>query len=1369
MSIETRCAIGLIRGGTVRDQAELSRLIGVSRARVTQVMRLLDLAPDIQEAVLGGKVDGRGAELALRAVAEEPEWLAQRGAGPAGVSPLRRVAELGRFSTYAAGSAGEEMVPGAQATIPKVRIFVSSPGDVAEERNIALSAIRELQAEFQGRLDLVPILWEQMPLLASAGFQEEIDRRAPPSKADLALFILWSRLGTPLSQDFELEDGRRPTGTEWEFEEAAKGFEDQGVPHVLVYRKDADPITKANLPKDVLLRQSANWSAVEEFFSRRFQDAADLSFRGSYHTFQTPSEFGQKLRTHLRDELRERLGGKQAEATWHGSPFRGLEPFEAEHAQIFFGRRRAIEEVRQALSRQIRASRAFVLILGASGNGKSSLARAGLLSRLTGPWVAEEDVTTGFCRQAIVRPGDGATPLEALAEALAKEGTLPDLAAQGKASALARAWSKSPEAAVNDVRGALAREAQRTTGGEDPDATGRLVLLVDQLEEVFTREGVGGPERLAFAGVLDALARGGFVWVLATLRSDFYPALSEVPALMSLKEGDGQYDLHAPDEEEIAEIVRLPAEIAGLTYEPDEATGRSLDALLIAEARQGRDALPLLQYALTLLERDKRPDGEMTFAAYEALGGLEGAIGKQADRTWQEIDEEARAAFPRVLRALVDVAEGSEVRATARRAPKALVTHTPGARAFVDAFVAARLLVAEGSAAGETVSVAHEALLRRWERASQQITAEAELLRIQSRLRAEASRWGAAGSPRRWEFWRGRDLEGALLLPRSGFDLEERERTYLGSAAKQTARVRTIKRVAVGAIGALALVAGLLWIQSRRAEKRATGEAERATAEAQRANEERDAKARALTDVERLADAKKVRDLVVEAPKLWPIHPDQAPAMTCWLEQAKAILANRAGHEASRARLREEALLYAEEDRVRDHADDERALAEAKKQIEALDAERTKVEAAEDPKKQDALDQLAAARTKAEAEVERLESSLKERRTWRFDDETTAWKHQVLTDLLADLGRIQAPGDPSKGLLAEVTARHEAATTLRKRSIEDHEQEWTETIAAIAASPKYGGLRITHQLGLVPLGEDPDSHLFEFAHLGSGSIPTRDDKGHFVPGDDDAIVLVLIPGGTFLMGAQAKDPAGPHYHPQAEGDESPVHEVTLSPFFLSKYECTQAEWKAMTGGLDPSRNKAGQNLGDKLVTPRNPVERVSWEDGVGDPGWLTRNRLGLPTEAQWEYACRATTDTPWITGTDVAKLGTVADIGDAYLKRYSGGAIVVTEEVDDGHVVHAPVGSFAANRFGLHDVHGNVYEWCRDLYNPGYYAALARGSEADRRDPPGPQGEGPGYRVLRGGSWRGNARLARSADRSNDLPATRSDNVGFRPARPVNP
>ncbi len=253
-------------------------------------------------------------------------------------------------------------------------------------------------------------------------------------------------------------------------------------------------------------------------------------------------------------------------------------------------------------------------------------------------------------------------------------------------------------------------------------------------------------------------------------------------------------------------------------------------------------------------------------------------------------------------------------------------------------------------------------------------------------------------------------------------------------------------------------------------------------------------------------------------------------------------------------------------------------------------------------------------------------------------------------------------------------------------------------------------------------------------------------------------MLVLIPGGTFQMGAQKKDKDGPNYAPEAEDDESPVHEVTLSPFFLSKYECTQAEWKEMTGGLDPSRYKAGQTLGDKPLTGRNPVEQVSWEDC---DLWLSRNRLVLPTEAQREYACRAGTDTPWFTGRDVSKLGEVANVADAWLKGHGGATFAVTPEVDDGHSVHAPAGSFAPNAFGLFDVHGNVWEWCRDVYSPHAYA---RGPTTD----PLVQ-QGSGFRVLRGGSWINVAGNARSAARDGDDPGDRDNNLGVRPARPVTP
>jgi formylglycine-generating enzyme required for sulfatase activity len=356
------------------------------------------------------------------------------------------------------------------------------------------------------------------------------------------------------------------------------------------------------------------------------------------------------------------------------------------------------------------------------------------------------------------------------------------------------------------------------------------------------------------------------------------------------------------------------------------------------------------------------------------------------------------------------------------------------------------------------------------------------------------------------------------------------------------------------------------------------------------------------------------------------------------------------------------------------------------------------------------------------------------------------------------LARIEA--SDGTGALADVRERHDFVTTLHQRSIEDHRAKWDEVIAAIGTSPKYAGLRVKPQLGLVPLGQDPDSGLFEFAHLGSGSVPKRDEGSKQLAQEDDAaIVLVLIPGGTFLMGAQ-KDKSKPNHDPMAESDEAPVHEVTLSPYFMAKYECTQAQWIAMTGGLDPSRFKAGGATGEKQHTLRNPVERVSWEDGVGETGWLARNRLGLPSEAQWEYACRAGADTPWFSGRDVRTLSKVANIGDAWLKAHGGTSFHVTPEVEDGHSAHAPVGSYAPNAFGLCDVHGNVWEWCRDTHKGKSYSP---GSATD------PLVDEPGPRVLRGGAWLNPAKYVRSALRNGGAPTLRADDVGFRPARPVTP
>jgi formylglycine-generating enzyme required for sulfatase activity len=251
--------------------------------------------------------------------------------------------------------------------------------------------------------------------------------------------------------------------------------------------------------------------------------------------------------------------------------------------------------------------------------------------------------------------------------------------------------------------------------------------------------------------------------------------------------------------------------------------------------------------------------------------------------------------------------------------------------------------------------------------------------------------------------------------------------------------------------------------------------------------------------------------------------------------------------------------------------------------------------------------------------------------------------------------------------------------------------------------------------------------------------------------------FVRIPGGTFLMGIPASE-AGRF------GDEGPQHQVTVSGFYMGKYEVTQKEWAEVMGS-NPSNFK-----GDKL-----PVENVSWYDVIeycnkrsvkegltpaytrnGDSVTWNRGANGyrLSTEAEWEYACRAGTTTAFNTGSKAESLSGSANVADQTAKaKYSDWTIV---EIRDGYAETAPVGSYRPNSFGLYDMHGNVYEWCWDWY--GSYSGGAQ------IDPAGPASGA--NRVIRGGSWSYDAAHLRSASRVINTPGLRYSDLGFRLVRP---
>ncbi|MFO1076425.1 MAG: bifunctional serine/threonine-protein kinase/formylglycine-generating enzyme family protein [Planctomycetota bacterium] len=412
--------------------------------------------------------------------------------------------------------------------------------------------------------------------------------------------------------------------------------------------------------------------------------------------------------------------------------------------------------------------------------------------------------------------------------------------------------------------------------------------------------------------------------------------------------------------------------------------------------------------------------------------------------------------------------------------------------------------------------------------------------------------------------------------------------------------------------------------------------------------------------------------------------------------------------------------------------------------------------------------ELAAAAAQLDARVAELRRAIDAPQTWDFADSEDRWWHAQLAKLVSDLQAFtneQNGGLFSAGVSAQhgwgMVRRARFAATLRERSVAGPEAQrrWSAALAALAADARFAGAHVEPQVGLLPLGADPESGLQEFAHLATGEPPVRGADGRLVLTEAMGLVFVLLPGGAFVMGAQKADPARPNFDAGARSDESPVHEVRLAPFLLSKFEMTQGQWERFQGsnpsGYGPGRYAAMWNRERRGWSALHPVEQVTWPQCSE---LVARLGLLLPSEAQWEYAARAGTDTPWWTGPEVESLAAAANVLDAYATTHGGESWTGAETtLDDGNSVHAEVGSYQANAFGLCDMIGNVWEWCADGYDSYFYARCGE------NDPVAPWSPGDNH-VDRGGGFGQDASHGRAAFRNDHTPTFQDSGLGLRPA-----
>ncbi|MDI5891503.1 TIR domain-containing protein [Halomonas rhizosphaerae] len=462
-------------------------------------------------------------------------------------------------------------------------------------------------------------------------------------------------------------------------------------------------------------------------------------------------------------------------------PYPGLMAFQEVDAAIFFGRD---AEIQQSMDRlhQLRdfGGPRLLLFLGASGSGKSSLVRAGLMPRL-------RNVPDAWTVIGPIRPRD--RPLDELAVQL-EHGLTAAGVEVGTLPALATLTEADPRA-LSELQHALRRFPGR--------AHSTLVLVIDQLEELLSSSAQAEQFMRIVRPVLQDTSAP--VLCIATLRSDFLGALQEHPAWRDLSLVP--VTVEPLSVEGFSAVIEGPAELAGLELEP------GLVRAMVADTAT-QDALPLLAFTLRELWETGGADGRLTLAEYrDRLGGLHGSVAKAAEAVLAAAapSREQRRALRAALFDLVRLDE--EGRFTRQVVPWA--TLPASSHPLLERFVQARLLIAGSDHGVRTLEVAHEALFRVWRRLNRWLEANRGALRTRDALRRAAREWEAAGRPGELLVHRGSRLEGALALTTAAsFTLDDIEVRYLQACRRR----ERLKRAWITAawLSLLSAVVGLSWL-----------------------------------------------------------------------------------------------------------------------------------------------------------------------------------------------------------------------------------------------------------------------------------------------------------------------------------------------------------------------------------------------------------------------------------------------------------------------------------------------------------------------------------------------------------------------------
>ena len=610
----------------------------------------------------------------------------------------------------------------------KLRIFISSPGDVKLERGIAKRVVNEMASIYQEYLELETLMWEDLPLEATNSFQGGIDYFLNEAPIDIAIFILWSRLGSTLGHSYKKNDGSIYTsGTEYEFDTMYTVWLKTQRPKIMVYVKDSEPQFSSGMTslaiKDALKQQEMLNSFIEE----KFHDA-ETNTNYAYTQFDRQQTFEERLRTHLSRLIKDAIGQDINVREWYGNPYVGLKSYKFEESSIYCGRKDLIYEVAEKMMLTDTSDyRAPLFVLGESGSGKSSFIRAGLLPHLL--HYSDKDAKKNSVFEIVPSAFHG-NIYNGILDYLTKEFSV---------------LSKNPvmdelRSGINDgynfrhLKYALESHCNET----------KSILFIDQLEEIFSDNLITEEERLRTFLLLKGLSEIKCIQMIFSMRNDFYNRFTRYSYLSYIKSCSIVIDIPRISFADITDIVEIPAKKANLKWEINDK-GVKLSKQIAKDAF-ALGQLPLIEFGLSELYNSCKSTEFLTYEAYEEIGKLNGAIIKYADKLYYSFTEEEKKIFSELLSAVVTISDKDEMifvrKTTLLKDLEKSETH----KRLIAKLVNSHLFTSGKDSAGEaTVTIVHEMLIHSWSIIKEWCQGQIEFLKQNDYYEKQACFWVAIG------------------------------------------------------------------------------------------------------------------------------------------------------------------------------------------------------------------------------------------------------------------------------------------------------------------------------------------------------------------------------------------------------------------------------------------------------------------------------------------------------------------------------------------------------------------------------------------------------------------------------------------------